>query len=62
MIRHQLRDYDMVASYQFRVLNLVVKNQIKEGHELRIKIYDQDMNKLDCYFEVEWYKSLEDLE
>lgn len=41
VIKHGLRNYDMVPDYKFRLLNLVVKNQIKAGHKLKIQIFDE---------------------
>ena len=39
-IKHTLTRYDLSKDYRFRIMNLVIKNCIKGGHTLTLRLLD----------------------
>lgn len=48
----------MVDDYKFRLMNLLVKNQLREGNWIKVEMHNEAKVKLQCWFEVITYNKL----
>ena len=58
MISYECEDYHLNPDYKFRLMNLLVKNQLRGGDVIMIEMSDVDNKPIDCWFEVTCYKDL----
>lgn len=57
-MNYLLDNYDCAEDYQFRNVNMVIKNDIRAGHELEIKVLDANAQPITCLFQLDMYKKL----
>lgn len=55
---HSLTNYDLVPDYRFRLMNLLIKNQMRGGDTISIELFDEGKKKLPCKFDVTTYNEL----
>lgn len=50
MINHRMNNYDCVADYKFKNVNMVLKNDIRAGHKLILQVKDANEQPITCLF------------
>ena len=58
VIKFECANYDLVNHYQFRLMNLVIKNQLKGGDSFIITAKDKDGKPIDCKVQLICYTKL----
>ena len=58
-VNHQLTNYNLVANYRFRLINLVLKNCVKGGHKIDISILNEYQEKINFNLKLTMFKRIE---
>lgn len=47
-VGHPFDKYYLVADYHFRLINLILKNQIRYQHKINFEVLDENNQHIDC--------------
>lgn len=57
-INYHLRNYDLTKDHKFRNVNMVLKDSIRAGHQLILKVLDEKDQPIPCRYQLDMYKKL----
>lgn len=57
-VSQNIENYNTVANYRFRSMNLVIKNCIKGGHKLNFKLLNANDNFIPFSIRLKMYKQI----